>query len=114
MPTIYQSINNQALNYIHKLQSTKTPPSLYTMYKIPQRPQRSNQPLKPIYEPKTKQLKASLFFKYTAVYNQLQQTLKTLPKTKSKTQIRTHIQLNTQFHIIPKDQQEPGSDIESD
>ena len=31
MPTIYRSINTQALNYIYKLQSTKTPPSLYTM-----------------------------------------------------------------------------------
>ena len=102
MPTIYQSINNQALNYIHKLQSTKTPPSLYTMYKIPQRPQRSIQPLTPIYKPKTKQLKGSLFFKYTEVYNQLPQTLKILPKTKFKTQIKSHIQINTQFHTIPK------------
>ena len=76
MPTIYQSINNQALNYIHRLQSTKIPTSLYNMYKIPQRPQRTNQTLKPTYEPKTKQLKASLFFKYNDVYNQLPQTLK--------------------------------------
>ena len=103
MPTIYQSINNQALNYIHRLQSTKTPPSLYTMYRIPQRPQRTNQTLKPAYEPKTKQLKASLFFKYTEVYNQLPQTLKILPKTKFKAQIKSHIQINTQFHTIPKD-----------
>merc|ERR1712115_482023 len=37
MPSIYQSINNQALNYIHRLQSTKMPNALYTMYKIPAR-----------------------------------------------------------------------------
>ena len=84
------------------------------MYKIPLRPQRSNQPLKPTYNPKTKQLKASLFFKYTTVYNQLPQTLKILPKTKFKTQIKSHIQLNIQFHTIPKDQLESGSDNDSD
>ena len=82
------------------------------MYKIPQGPQRSNQPLKPIYNPKTKRLKASLFFKYTTVYNQLPQTLKVLPKTKFKTQIKSHIESNTQFHTIPKDQLEPGPDID--
>ena len=76
MPSIYQSINNQALNYIHRLQSTKTPTALYNMYKIPNRPQRTNQLFKPIYEPKTKQLKASIFFKYTQIYNQLPLTLK--------------------------------------
>ena len=106
MPTMYQSINNQALNYRHKLQSTKTPPSIYAMYKIPQRPQRNNQPLIPIYNPKTKQLKESLFFNYTKIYNQLPQSLKILPKNKFKTQIKSHIQLNQQFHRIPKDQPE--------
>ena len=82
------------------------------MYKIPQRPQRSNQPLIPTYNPKTKQLKVSLFFKYTTVYNKLPQTLKALPKTKFKTQIKSHIQLNPEFHIIPKDQLEPDIDLD--
>ena len=102
IPTIYQSINNQALNNIHRLQSTKIPTSLYNMYKISQRPQRTNQTLKPIYEPKTKQLKASLFFQYTDVYNQLPPTLKILPKTKFKKQLKTHIQDNKEYHTIPK------------
>ena len=114
MPTIYQSINNQALNYIHKLQSTQTPPSLYSMYNIPQRPQRNNPPLQPLYKPKTKQLKTSLFFKYTNVYNNLPQSLKILPKTKFKTQIKTHIQLNIQFHTIPRDPSDSESDTDSD
>ena len=48
MQTIYQMINDQALNYIHKIQSTKTQQSLYTMYNIPQRPQRNNPQLTPI------------------------------------------------------------------
>ena len=80
MPTVYQSINDQALNYIHRIQSTKTPLSLYLMYNIPQWPQRNTPPLKPIYNPRTKQLKASLFFKYSTVYNNLPQSLKSLPK----------------------------------
>ena len=101
MPTVYQSINNQALNYIHRLQSTKIPTALYNMYKIPNRPQRTNQVLKPIYEPKTKQLKASIFFRYTEIYNQLPQTLKALPKTRFKNNLKTHIQNNKEYHIIP-------------
>ena len=77
-------INDQALNYIHKIQSTKTPQSLYTMYNIPHRPQRNNPQLKPSYNPKTKQLKSSIFFKYSTIYNNLPQSLKILPKKASK------------------------------
>ena len=101
MPSIYQSINNQALNYIHRLQSTKMPTALYNMYRIPTRTQRTNQTLRPIYEPKTKQLKASLFFKYTIIYNQLPHTLKVLPKMKFKRHIKVHIRDNKEYHIIP-------------
>ena len=101
MPSIYQSINNQALNYIHRLQSTKIPTALYNMYKIPDRPQRTNQLLYPIYEPKTKRLKASIFFKYTQIYNQLPFTLKTLPKLKFKKHIKIHIKNNNEYHTIP-------------
>ena len=101
MPSIYQSINNQALNYIHRLQSTKMPTALYNMYRIPTRTQRTNQTLRPIYEPKTKQLKASLFFKYTIIYNQLPHTLKGLPKIKFKRHIKIHIRDNKEYHTIP-------------
>merc|ERR1712240_336849 len=38
MPTIQQSINNQALNYIHRLQSIKIPTALFNMYNLPDRP----------------------------------------------------------------------------
>ena len=72
------------------------------MYRIPNRPQRTNQALKLAYEPKTKKLKASLLFRYTEVYNQIPYNLKTLPKTKFKTQIKAYIQNNTEYHIIPK------------
>ena len=71
------------------------------MYKVPNRPQRTNQVLKPIYEPKTKQLKASIFFKYTEIYNNLPQTLKALPKTKFKNHLEIHIQDNKEYHTIP-------------
>ena len=101
MPSIYQSINNQALNYIHRLQSTKMPNALYTMYRMPTRAQRTIHTLRPIYEPKTKNLKASLFFKYTIIYNQLPKTFKELPKVKFKRQIKTYIRDNKQYHIIP-------------
>ena len=73
------------------------------MYKTTQRPQRNNQPLIPSYSPKTKQLKESLFFNYTRIYNQLPLSFKILSKNKFKTQIKTHIRLNQPFHKIPKD-----------
>ena len=103
MQTIYQSINAQSLNYIHNIQQTKTPTAIYSMYKTSQRPQSNNQQLIPIYTPKTKQLKESLFFNYTRIYNQLPLTLKTLPIHKLNSQIKTHIRLNQEFHRIPKD-----------
>ena len=101
MPTIYQSINNQALNYIHRLQSTRTPTALYNMYKLPDRPQRTNQLLYPLYEPKTKPLKASLFLNYSQIYNQLPIALKVLPRLKFKKQIKIHIKNNQEYHTIP-------------
>ena len=107
-------INDQALNYIHKIQSAKTPLSLYTMYNIPHRPQCNTPPLKPLYNPKTKHLKTSLFFKYSAVYNNLLQSLKILPKTKFKKQIKTHIQLNMHLHTIPWDTSESDSYSDTD
>ena len=86
------------------------------MYNIPHRPQRNTPPLKPIYNPKTKQLKASLFFKYSTVYNNLPQSLKSLPKIKFKKQIKTHIQTNIHLHTIPRDtsESEPESDTDTD
>ena len=101
MPTIYQSINNQALNYIHRLQSTKMPNAIYTMYRIPTRVQRTTHTLRPIYAPKTKKLKESLFFKYTIIYNQLPHAFKELPKVKFKRQIKIYIRDNKEYHIIP-------------
>ena len=80
------------------------------MYKISQRPQRNNQQLTPIYIPKTKMLKESLFFNYTRIYNQLPSTLKILSKHKFNTQIKAHIRQNLDFHKIPKDKNDNDND----
>ena len=80
------------------------------MYKTSQRPQHSNHKLIPIYTPKTKMLKESLFFNYSRIYNQLPATLKTLPKHKFNTQIKAHIRINTEFHKIPKDKNNNDND----
>ena len=71
------------------------------MYKLVDRPQCANQPLYPIYEPKTKPLKTSLFFNYSQVYNQLPLTLRVLPKLKFNKQIKIHIRNNQEFDTIP-------------
>ena len=107
-------INDQALNYIQKIQSTKIPLSLYTMYNIPHRPQHNNPQLKPLYNPKTKQLKSSIFFKYPAIYNNLPQSLKALSKTIFKKQIKAHIQLNLDPLTIPQNTSESDSQTDSD
>ena len=80
------------------------------MYKTSQRPQRNNHKLIPIYTPKTKMLKESLFFNYSRIYNQLPATLKTLPKNKFNTQIKAHIRRNIDFHKIPKDKTDNDND----
>ena len=110
MPTIQQNINSQALNYIHRLHSTKRPTALYNMYKLVDRPQRANQPLYPIYEPKTKPLKASLFFNYSQVYNQLPLTLRVLPKLKFNKHIKIHIKNNQEFNTIPNNDTKGNKD----
>merc|ERR1712240_991041 len=101
MPTIQQNINSQALNYIHRLQSTRTLIALFNIYKLPDRPQRTNQLLYPLYEPKTKLLKASIFFNYSQIYNQLPIALKVLPRLKFKKQIKIHIKNNYEYYTIP-------------
>ena len=108
--TIYQSINQQALNYIHSIQQNKLPGAIYAMYKTTDRPQRTNHKLTPNYAPKTKMLKESLFFNYSRIYNQLPATLKTLPKHRFNNQIKTHIRTNTEFHRIPKDKNNEDND----
>ena len=97
---------------MHRLHSTKKPTALYKMYKNIDRPQRAYQPLYPIYEPKTKPLKASLFFNYTQVYNALPLELRVLPKMKFNKQIKIHIRDNQYFHTIPNSETKASGDSE--
>ena len=64
-------ITEQGLIYIHKVQQTKTPITIYEMYTLPNRPQRTTIDLHPKYTPKTKILKNSLFYKFSDIYNQI-------------------------------------------
>ena len=112
MSTIYQMISEQAINYIHKIQTTTIPQSLYTMYNIPTRPQRTIPQLTPTYSPKTKHLKNSIFFKFSHIYANLPDSLKANDITKFKKLIKIHINENFSPHNIPQTQD--GSDYESD
>ena len=69
-------MTEQGLVYIHKIQTTKTPLAIYEMYKIPNRPKRTNIHLYPNYTPKTKILKNSIFYKFSEIYANLPDTLK--------------------------------------
>ena len=57
LQTIWHMMTEQGLVYIHKIQTTKTPLAIYEMYKIPNRPKRTNIHLYPNYTTKTKILK---------------------------------------------------------
>ena len=84
MHTIYNMITEQAMNYIHKIQTTQIPQALYNMYNIPTCPQHTNPHLYPLYTPKTKHLKSSIFFKFSEIYRNLPDQLKTLQYSKFK------------------------------
>ena len=110
MQSIYHMITEQVINYIHKLQVTQTPQALYNMYNIPNCPQRTNVHLHPKYTPRTKHLKSSIFFKFSAIYTYLPDSIKTLPINKFKKQIEIHIQTNFSPYSLPQTHNESESD----
>ena len=110
MQSIYHMITEQGINYIHKIQVTQTPQAIYNIYNIPNRPQRTNVHLHPKYTPKTKLLKSSIFFKFSKVYSNLPDTIKTLPVNKFKKQIKIHIQTNFSPYSLPQTHNESESD----
>merc|ERR1712240_982285 len=65
--TVYQLINEQGLYYIHKIQATRTPASIYNLYNVNDNT-RPKLNLRPIYNPKSIRLLNSLFYKYTELY----------------------------------------------
>ena len=84
------------------------------MYNIPKRPQHNNPQLKPIYNPRTKHLKSSIFYKISKVYANLLDTLKSLPTMKFKKQIKAHIQSNFNPYEFLQTKSDSESDTESD
>merc|ERR1712240_35946 len=77
--TIYQLINEQGLIYIHKIQVTKIPLSIYRLYNANNKNIRPKLNLRPKYNPKTKRLKNSLFYKYTELYIEVPEKIKNIP-----------------------------------
>merc|ERR1712240_901285 len=76
--TIYQLINEQGLYYIHKIQATRTPTSIYNLYKVNHNT-RPKLNLRPRYNPKSKRLQNSLFYKYTELYAEVPEQTKNIP-----------------------------------
>ena len=79
--TIYQLINKQGLFYIHKIQATRKPTSIYNLYKVNNNT-RPKLNLRPIYNPKSKRLQNSLFYKYTELYIEVPEQTKNIPLIK--------------------------------
>ena len=77
--SIYQLINEQGLIYIHKIQVTRTPLSIYGLYNANNKNTRLKLNLRPKYNPKTKRLKNSLFYKYTELYIGVPEKIKNIP-----------------------------------
>ena len=89
--TIYQYINEQGLYYIHKIQATKTPTSLYKLYNINNNT-RPKLNLRPTYNPKSIRLQNSLFYKYSELYIDVpEQTKNIQPLNFVKYSIGDHI-----------------------
>ena len=76
--TIYQLINKQGLYCIHKIQATRTPTSIYNLYKVNNNT-RPKLNLRPRYNPKSKRLQNSLFYKYTELYTEVPEQTKNIP-----------------------------------
>ena len=77
--TIYQLINEQGLLFIHKIQATKTPLSLYDFYNTNNKNRRPKHNLRPKYKPRTSLLKNSLFFKFSELYLDVPEYIKNIP-----------------------------------
>ena len=75
--TIYQLIKEQGLYYIHKIQATRTPTSIYNLYKVNNNT-RPKLNLRPIYNPKSIRLHNSLFYKYTELYIEVPEQTKNI------------------------------------
>ena len=100
--TIYQFINEQGLLFIHKIQTTKIPISLYEFYNTNDKNTRPKNTLRPKYKPKTILLKNSLFFKFSELYTTLPEDIKNISELKFvKFSIRDHVTEEYDPYSIP-------------
>merc|ERR1712240_719215 len=100
--SIYQLINEQGLLYIHKIQATKTPTSLYEFYNTNNKNTRPKQNLHPTYKPKTILLRNSLFLKFSELYIAVPEDIKNIPELKFvKYSIRDYVNENCDPFTIP-------------
>ena len=96
-------ITEQGLLYIHKVQTTKIPISIYEMYNTNNKNTRTTNTLRPKYTPKTIILKNSLFFKFTEIYATLPDQIKTIMEIKYvKFSIKDHVTENYDPYTIPQ------------
>ena len=113
--TIYQLINEQGLLFIHKIQVTKTPISLYEFYNTNNKNTRPKHNLRPKYKPKTILLKNSLFFKFSELYIEVPGDIKNIPEIKFiKYSMRDHVNEHYDPFSIPNMQEEINASINDD
>ena len=105
-------ITEQGLIYIHKVQQTKTPTTIYEMYTLSNCPKCTTIDLRPKYTPKTKILKNSLFYKFSDIYSQIPENIKSLEIKKYRSQIKTDISTSFDPYSLP--QTINASDTETD
>ena len=106
-------ISEQGLLYIHKIQQTKTPSTIYEIYNIPTRPKRANINLHPKYTPKTNLLKNSIFYKFSEIYTNLPDHLKIKDIKQFKTHIKTYIDNTFHPYSFPTSQNDTDTDTDT-
>ena len=101
LQTIWHMITNKGLNFIHKVQTTHTPTSIYENYIIPRRPKRTTTNLQPKYTPKSTTLKNSLFYRFSEIHSTLPDYLKIAEVKKFTKLITIHIANNYDPYNFP-------------
>ena len=102
------------LIYIHKVQQTKTPTTIYKMHILPNCPRCTTIDLHPKYTPKTKILKNSLFYKFSDIYSQIPENIKSLEIKKYRSQIKTHISTSFDPYSLPQTTNESDTETDTD
>ena len=83
------------------------------MYKIPNRPKRTNIHLYPNYTPKTKILKNSILYKLSEIYCTLPDNLKTIEIKKFKPLLKIHISKTFDQYSFPNTDNDTQTDSDN-